>query len=1295
MGFGKRAGVVLFLAIFALGILLFGTTLSISAGSSHKLKGAKIAGSVSASFEELPIIIELENLTKGELLALEKMGGGGRIGRISKFTNPRGSVFVEFRSSGPALESLVSSNFPAEKIVSIGDGTLRVEAHMDVSKGVAGILPENNYSLKGLARKSAAVLDTGVDANHPDLNSTRLSSWQDFVNSNPTPYDDDYRSGQVVGHGTHVLGTVAGAGIMNSSLSGVAPNSSFIALKILNDAGSGSISNIVSALSWTSANKEIYNITSASMSLGFDSNGYVDPSIDSATNALVSSGVVVVCSAGNKGDLGWRMTSPAQAVKCIAVGALSDSGNLTEYTSLGNSTRQVDILAPGGSRTAGLQINSTMSNSTGLANNYYHELAGTSMAAPHVTGAVQLIVQALDSVGEPWNYSEAQALKVKMILLLTATETNRLRENGLYNPVLNRGEPDNYEGYGRMNIDGALEAVLYNLTLNGTGVNFSLSNETSGRKVFARKVSLVANSTVKFFLAGTPGTDADIFLYSGSPDQYGRPTILNRSVSSQTGSNESFSYSPNFTGTGYLAVKFVSGTSGNLSIKAASEILNATPGTDLERNLGENGTFSLSSQFGAGNFSVFNASGGLFSSAQGVETHSFNVSCQVNGTQIFSARLDFANLTESKNLSLSCFEPFEISSFSAGNSPLWLNENGTFSAVLRSTGVDLSGASCTGNVLGDTIISNSSIALSEGGNVSLEFLQWNATNASSGELNASLNCSYLGFSTALDATFQILPAYYANFTLSDSTNATFGRGVGTISQNATGLALPPTFSFESAFLGAENVSITIFSPNASSTNWTGIEWAIFTESNENPNGSLPIFSALLNTSFNLSNFSAVFSESTAFSAFCSEAGCISGATEFEQASAISPALPAHFSVFERANATIENVTLPGSANSTEDFFVSGLALLDYLNGTKVPIGSQVNWSVSSGSLNGTVQSNSSNGGNFSLNFSAPLAGNHTLNLSVKYGVSNTAYRQFNFTTSPVCGNGFCETGEIACGCSSDCGCPTTSTTTTTIPTTSTVPVTTTVSSSGGGFVVLTTLPTTTSVQATTTTTISDPEKNAQIPGVNEQYNQNHEKRENGVFETFIFQGTDSKKPIELVPDLPGTPFLKAVSLSFKGAKNQTAIKIAPLSENLSLTKALIYSGFVANSTNPEEILSASFRFSVEESWLAAIGAHPSEVVLLRNPTGSDGWFILNATITGTNGTHFFYLSESPGFSTFAISVLSLNSRPPIESPPEEGKSAREIRIGLKLPLLVFALLLAFAYSVVFYAKIGWGQKRQN
>ncbi len=1294
MGFGKRAGVVIFLALFVLGILLFGTNASLSAGSSQKLKGAKIAGSVSSSFEEIPIIIELENLTKTELLAIEKLGG--RRGRISKFTNPRGSVFVEFRSSGPALDSLVSSNFPAEKIVSIGDGTLRVEAHMDISKKVAGILPENNYSLKGLARKSSAVLDSGVYGNHPDLNLSRLSAWQDFVNSNQIPYDDHVNAtNNVIGHGTHVLGTVAGAGVVNSSMAGVAPNSSFIALKILDYLGSGLISDIVSALSWTSANKEIYNITSASMSLGFDSNGYIDSSIDSATNALVSSGVVAICSAGNRGELGWRMSSPAQAVKCIAVGALSDTGNLTSYTSLGNSTRQVDILAPGGSIANGLKINSTMSNSTGLADNYYHELAGTSMAAPHVTGAVQLIVQAMDSVGEPWNYSEEQALKVKMLLLMTATETNRLRENGLYNPVLNRGEPDNYEGYGRMNIDGALESVLYNLTLNGTGANFSLSNENAGRKVFARKVSLVANSTAMFFLAGSSGTDSDVFLYSGSPDQYGRPSILNRSVSNETGSNESFSYFPNFTGTGYLAVKFVSGNSGNLSIRASSSILNATSGEALERNIWENGSFSLSSLFGAGNFSVFNSSGGLVSSAQGAESHSFSASCPINGTQIFSARLDFANLTESKNLSLSCFEPFEIASFSAGNSSVWLNENVTFSAVLRPTGVDLSGASCTGNVLGDTILSNSSIAFLEGGNVSLEFLQWNATNASSGELNASLNCTYLGFSVLENATFQILPAYSSNLTLSASTNATFGRGVGTFFANKTGFALPPTFSFESAFLGDENVSITILSQNASSTNWTGIEWVIFSESSEKLNGSIPVFSVFLNTSLNLSNFSAYFSNSSNFSAFCPETGCITEHQEFWQGDSISPVLPAHFSVFERANATIENVTLPVSANSTENFFVSGLALLDYLNGTAVPVSAQVNWSVSPGTLNGTVQSNSSADGNFSLNFSAPLAGNHTLNLSVKYGASNTAYCQFNFTTSPVCGNGFCETGELACDCASDCGCPTTSTTSVQTTTTSTIQVTTTTtvssnrgSSSVSRFFISTSVP------------ISDHEKMPKHPGVNEQYSPNRERRENGVFETFIFRGTESKKPIELVPNLSGTPFLQAVSLSFRDLKNPTTIKIAPLQENLSIIKAQIYSGFIANSTNPEEIFSATFRFSVEESWLRSIGAHPSEVVLLRNPTGSKGWFILNATITGTNGTHFFYTSESPGFSTFAISVISLNSRPNMpDGLPENEESEndlKEIKIGLKVPMLIFALILAFAYSIVFYAKLGRGQQnRQN
>ena len=102
---------------------------------------------------------------------------------------------------------------------------------------------DGNPSVYSPSDLVAAVIDTGIDATHLDLDGGKVLAWKDYVNGRTTPYDDN-------GHGSHVSGTIAGDGDGRADhlYHGVAPAAGLIGLKVLNSAGSGSFSNVIAAL---------------------------------------------------------------------------------------------------------------------------------------------------------------------------------------------------------------------------------------------------------------------------------------------------------------------------------------------------------------------------------------------------------------------------------------------------------------------------------------------------------------------------------------------------------------------------------------------------------------------------------------------------------------------------------------------------------------------------------------------------------------------------------------------------------------------------------------------------------------------------------------------------------------------------------------------------------------------------------------------------------------------------------------------------------------------------------------
>merc|ERR1711937_606060 len=169
------------------------------------------------------------------------------------------------------------------------------------------------------------------------------------------------------GHGTHCAGTIGGAQY------GVAKGATIHAVKVLSDSGSGSFSWFVEALDWVVTKGQRPAVFSASLG-GSRNIGFVETAIDRATAA----GVVVVVAAGND-NMDACSFSPAHVGSAITVGATRSDDNRAWYSNHGSC---LDIFAPGSSITSA-GVSSDSASAT---------MSGTSMACPHVAGAVVVVV---------------------------------------------------------------------------------------------------------------------------------------------------------------------------------------------------------------------------------------------------------------------------------------------------------------------------------------------------------------------------------------------------------------------------------------------------------------------------------------------------------------------------------------------------------------------------------------------------------------------------------------------------------------------------------------------------------------------------------------------------------------------------------------------------------------------------------------------------------------------------------------------------------------------------------------
>ncbi|MER6554839.1 S8 family serine peptidase [Streptomyces sp. NPDC001110] len=226
---------------------------------------------------------------------------------------------------------------------------------------------------------TVAVLDTGIDATHPDVKD-RVKQSRSFVPG------EEVVDGN--GHGTHVASTIAGSGAASDGANkGVAPAADLIVGKVLSNEGSGADSGIIEAMEWAKA--EGADVVSMSLGSSIPDDGG-DPMAQAVDALSADGGPLFVIAAGNAYGAG-TIGSPGSAASALTVAAVDKQDRRADFSSMGPLVRSYglkpDLSAPG------VDINAAASQSVPGIDGMYQSMSGTSMATPHVAGAAAVLKQ--------------------------------------------------------------------------------------------------------------------------------------------------------------------------------------------------------------------------------------------------------------------------------------------------------------------------------------------------------------------------------------------------------------------------------------------------------------------------------------------------------------------------------------------------------------------------------------------------------------------------------------------------------------------------------------------------------------------------------------------------------------------------------------------------------------------------------------------------------------------------------------------------------------------------------------
>lgn len=230
---------------------------------------------------------------------------------------------------------------------------------------------------------TVAVLDTGIDATHPDLDELVVGE-RDFTGK-----------GSVVdgqGHGSHVASILAGSGDASEGVNrGVAPDADLLVGKVLDDGGSGEMSWVIEGMEWAASSGA--DIVSMSLGASMYTDG-TDPAALAVDALSAEHGTLFVIAAGNSSDYG-TIGTPGSASSALTVGAVDDADEVADFSSrgprAGDHAIKPDVTAPGVGIVAARAAGTTLGD---VVDDLHVAASGTSMATPHVAGAAAVLKEA-------------------------------------------------------------------------------------------------------------------------------------------------------------------------------------------------------------------------------------------------------------------------------------------------------------------------------------------------------------------------------------------------------------------------------------------------------------------------------------------------------------------------------------------------------------------------------------------------------------------------------------------------------------------------------------------------------------------------------------------------------------------------------------------------------------------------------------------------------------------------------------------------------------------------------------
>lgn len=445
------------------------------------------------------------------------------------------------------------------------------------------IKAENAWAItKGSSSVVVAVIDTGIDISHPDLQDRiwknpgeiagdnidndsngyvdDVNGW-DFYNLDNTVYD----ASDGDQHGTHVSGTIAGTA-NTTGVIGAAPNIKIMPLKFIGPYG-GYLSDAVLAINYAKA-KGIKVSNNSWGGGGFS---------QTLSDAIKNSNSLFVAAAGNNGenaDTTPMYPAAYDLPNILSVAAINNQGNLASFSNYG--VKSVDIAAPGVS---------VLSSVPGGAYDYY---SGTSMATPHVSGVASLVLS---------RNSSSTPATIKDAIVKTVTPLSSLTGIVGTGGLLNAGSAVNYQA------DNEIPGVPF----PGTKVSNTVSSSTDLNDVYSMK--LLKGEKVTISLSGATGTDFDIYLYNSTAKTVNSSAGIVAYSEKPATSSESFTYIAQEDGTYYLDVYAYAG-SGSYTAKAS---FGAPAGTyeNTAKEIGYIGTWNKVSNSNAsgGSYSLTNTPG--------------------------------------------------------------------------------------------------------------------------------------------------------------------------------------------------------------------------------------------------------------------------------------------------------------------------------------------------------------------------------------------------------------------------------------------------------------------------------------------------------------------------------------------------------------------------------------------------------------------------------------------------------------------------------------------------------------